>query len=333
MLRVGFSCDYADPNELAAQQRIRHRLQELRQSSVVARSISPEMFVYDPGIGSDSLSRRFSLVTEGSTVYPDPSLKEHWVGGNRADRICVVYRAPGRVGLVDRFMGHLVSGADDVAVDGMTMAVVDGWTVVMVVVRGYSRSELRERLSALADDEGGVRDRQGLPVDRLLGKSVPDDSVFLTPDGGSLRLFEDVGGEMIRGRSESRVSLWLCWRCGDEPGLMGRIVSAVRSYFEGIGWLLPNVEYAVSRVLDVGADTSATCAGKIRLTAAPSGSEPLGDLATTVEGLRAAAFAVVESATLSWDPGIPEWKKFPVVVREREPDESPWGFLGGQVSF
>lgn len=332
VLRVGFSCGEMDPASFVAQERIRARLQLM---SLTMGEVDIEMFVYDATRADKPLSHRFLQLAEGagepylSNNSLSVSLNEIDDDATPTPRTCIIMRDPGRVGLVADFL-MMLSGAIDESTpkenrrpyscDGATMAVVDGWTVVMAVVSGPTTDELAIAVSetsspgwALSSDDGREQPRY-----------------FKTSRGGSLRFIPTKSQVAIKRGSDTVLSLWVCWRAGDSAGQILSVIDVITSTFTDAGWSDPNIEYAVSRVLHGEGASDETCAGKIRVTCPrPTASLSESDL---IHRLKALAIDALSDSLDGWNPEFSEWRDRPVEVSKREPDEGPWGFLASQIS-
>lgn len=332
ILRVGFSCGEMDPASFVAQERIRARLHLMSTSM---NSLNIDMFVYDATKADRPFSHRFLELGEGVGA---PYLSDDPVGSASADdadeplptsRTCIIMRDPGRVGLLADFLTMISNAVNErdrnetgtpYSCDGATMAVVDGWTVVMAVVSGPTTDEL-----ASAVFEASTQDWSLSSDD---GRDQP--WYFKTSRGGSLRFIPTKSQVAIKRGSDTILSLWVCWRAGDSAGQILSIIDVVTKTFVEAGWPEPNIEYAVSRVLHGEGSSDETCAGKIRLTC-PRPEASLSEL-DLIQRIKARAVDGLSISLEGWKPEFPEWRDRPVEVSTREPDEGPWGFLASQIS-
>jgi len=187
---------------------------------------------------------------------------------------------------------------------GCTVAVLYGQTLCNIVVDEATSEELVRRV---LQKDGGVAPHPVQPTVQVVRRSNDQDFVF-----------------------------WVAWCCGDRPGVMRSVLQTVRSAFQREDQRMPNINYAISRVLADGR----TCAGKVELIclrqeAARMGlldpNHPVGERANESLGgwrrLETALGRAIAPALVGWAPQTVEWLARPVTVGDAEPSEQPWAQL------
>jgi len=225
---------------------------------------------------------------------------EAGAGSRPTMALCIRGRA--RAGLVGRLLG----GMSEASVYGCTMAVLYGNTVCNVVVDRAAGEHLRDRLAELA----------------------PDVTVVSYPVGARTQI--------VGGAGHDEVSCWVAWSCGDSIGVMHRVIDAVDTVFRGRRVDIPNVNYAISRVLADGA----TCAGKIQFVCSRAEAQQVGLVPAARDvvdrgsadlpgwsALEAEVRAALQPGLVGWRPPHVEWLDRPVAVGPVEPSEEPWARL------
>lgn len=119
--------------------------------------------------------------------------------------------------------------------------------------------------------------------------------------------------EVKHGRPNERESLWIAWRCRDEPGVARKIVDRVFDHICATSTESPDVTYAISRVLASGQ----SCAGKIKVCVPKAYCDSATDW---LDGLRLALSSSLSLDEVSGQP--PD-----IRVGRDEPNEEPWASL------
>jgi hypothetical protein len=272
----------------------------------IAEAEDVALCTYDP-TRPGTMENRFVTLREpperGRRQPGDPSRgTAAGAEGTGRPTLALCIRGRARPGLV----GRLMRGLSGASVYGCTMAVLYGNTVCNVVLDHTSGEEMHRRLADLAPDVTVVPYRV------------------------------DAHTPIVGGAGDDDMSCWVAWCSGDQIGLMQRVVEAVYGVFRDRRVEVPNVNYAISRLLADGG----TCAGKVHFVCSRREAEQVGlaphhdapgDVgAAPPEGwsaLREAVREAVRPALAGWRPPHREWLARPVEVGTVEPSEEPWARL------
>jgi hypothetical protein len=238
---------------------------------------------YDPSIDGRGLGERFVVLEDARLEGEQASDAAQSFS---ADVVFVEGEArPG-------YVAAMLRGSDPGEVLGGSMTVLAGHTVATWIIKGGRGQAVIDRLAgaheARAEDDPRPPDRE------LLSPQLVAD-----PDG-------------LRSHGE----FWVCWRCGEKPGVLDAILEVVWDHFGGETEV--SIEREVSRVVAEGD----TCAGKMLVSflSAPPESMELSALRDAIA--RRIAFALE-----GWAPRRSDWIGAPVLVESYEPGEDPWATL------
>jgi len=219
-------------------------------------------------------------------------------------RVSICVEGLARTGLLSDTISALSelgeSSGGPLALFGCTAGVLYGHTVTNLVVDADHGAELW-------DDPGKLRVITGSGDPAAVSVQKPDDEAPVMED-------------------KSDATFWIAWCCGESSGVIRKLLRSIFRRFRDSGAAVPNVEYAISRVVADGF----TCAGKIKLSGDPRVVDQLG-LHDQAEDAKAKAqdelASAISDALERWHPAEQAWKDRPIWLTSSEPREEPWATL------
>jgi hypothetical protein len=211
------------------------------------------------------------------------------------DRSVVAIESVAAVGRVATVMARLSARLDSdepLSVFGLTMSVLYGHTVLTAVVDAQHATAYTTEALVRANVQPGV------PI--------------------------------VERSNEASSSFWVSWCFAEGVGAAARVIDSLYDMFSAQDADVPNIQYAMTRVLSDGF----SCAGKIRFLGSREAVRALGFEDAGADGFFRHApdterklAARLDNFIADWNPPVASWKIRPIWVTESEPREEPWATL------
>lgn len=263
----------------------------------VAVEIGASLAFYDPAKPGSTMSERFTFLRRAA---PSGVTHAPLVEG-RSERVGLCAEGEARSGLVATVLGK----TSDIEIEGCTIAVLYGRTVLNIISRGDSVDGLQ---SVLKGELGPPHRFDQVPTFVEIVPRVTD------------------------------FTFWVSWVCHEQAGAILMALGAIDGEFKRSGLPVPNILYGTSRVLVDGR----SCAAKYKFQCSEADATTLGlreagaagspdvDMVAGSEGAKELITAIRAQLALpstTWRPSNRSWIQSPVHVTKSEPREEPWATL------